>query len=261
MLKLVCFKKLKEDYPDIKLKMELPGGLDINRVTLPIILNCPQLPDQSQTQIQIETDTKQKPKSGGILSFFKSSPVPPELQQPNNLTDKSKENKKDEKLDNHFSDKLPPPRIQRQNTLIESEPKLIESMLSKDLSTGSNVNNEISKETLKVPVTDLFPEKLTEQNYSRRKKQSPGVEMEPRKSSPVRKLSPCLEPHEPVIDSLPAPVPLSPSPRYSKMNEVNISYHSFSCIYILYVDHRSVETFQFVPIILHLMPFQNRVEY
>ena len=58
MLKLVCFKKLKEDYPDIKLKMELPGGLDINRVTLPIILNCPQLPDQSQTQIQIETEIK-----------------------------------------------------------------------------------------------------------------------------------------------------------------------------------------------------------
>ena len=31
MLKLVTLKTLKEDYPDIKLRMELPGGMDVNR--------------------------------------------------------------------------------------------------------------------------------------------------------------------------------------------------------------------------------------
>ena len=213
MLKLVCFKKLKEDYPDIKLRMELPGGLDINRVTLPIILNCPTPSDPSSSQI--ESEAKQKPKSGGILSFFKTPSVSPssEPQQQNNNSLKNNVNKREDKLDNNSSSTFAPPKIQGQNTLIESEPQLLESMLSKDMTTGSNVNNETNKETLKVPVTDLFPDKLTEQNYSRKKKQSPGIEMEARKSSPVRKLSTCLEPHEPVIDSLPAPVPLSPSPR------------------------------------------------
>ena len=112
----------------------------------------------------------------------------------------------------------PPPRLQRQNTLIQSDPKNFQAILSKEIpeaSVNSNVNMD-NKETLKVPVADLFPEKLQEQNYSRRKKISSDnkrSEGEARKKSPVRKLSTCLEPHEPVIDSLPAPVPVSPAPR------------------------------------------------
>ena len=117
----------------------------------------------------------------------------------------------------------PPPRIQRQNTLIQSDPKNLQALLSKDISTEGNVNSENIKETLKVPVVDIFPDQLTEQNYSRKK--SPGVSgdkgkkvsIEPRKQSPVRKLSSCLEPHEPLIDSLPAPVPLNPSPRFKQV--------------------------------------------
>ena len=112
----------------------------------------------------------------------------------------------------------PPPRLQRQNTLIQSDPKNFQAILSKEIpeaSVNSTVNMD-NKETLKVPVADLFPEKLQEQNYSRRKKISSDnkrSEGEARKKSPVRKLSTCLEPHEPVIDSLPAPVPVSPAPR------------------------------------------------
>ena len=81
------------------------------------------------------------------------------------------------------------------------------------------MNSDNVKETLKVPVVDIFPDQLTEQNYSRKKAPAvPGekgkkVSSEPRKQSPVRKLSSCLEPHEPLIDSLPAPVPLNPAPR------------------------------------------------
>ena len=127
---------------------------------------------------------------------------------------------------------FPPPKIQRQQTLIEPDPKSFQAILSKEPHTEKNFNNEVSKETLKVPVTDIFPEKLTEQNYSRRKKTGASTAVADtagqilrhyfdfekniilaRKNSPTRKLSSCLEPHEPVIDSLPAPVPLNPSPR------------------------------------------------
>ena len=118
-----------------------------------------------------------------------------------------------------ISTELPPPRLQRQNTLIQSDPKNFQAILSKEIpeaSANSNLNLENNKETLKVPVADLFPEKLQEQNYSRRKKTTSDKKVsegEARKKSPVRKLSTCLEPHEPVIDSLPAPVPVSPTPR------------------------------------------------
>ena len=122
------------------------------------------------------------------------------------------------------SSECPPPRLQRQNTLIESEPKNFQAILSKEIpetNTNSNLNIDNIKETLKVPVADLFPEKLQEQNYSRRKKmgadkKSSAGDPSPRTKSPVRKLSTCLEPHEPVIDSLPAPVPLSPTPRLNQ---------------------------------------------
>ena len=116
----------------------------------------------------------------------------------------------------------PPPRLQRQNTLIDSEPRNFQAILAKE-NTASEANVDTgpgaAKETLKVPVADIFPAQLAEQNYSRRKKGSAGLpstaaEAETaRKKSPTRKVSTCLEPHEPVIDSLPAPVPLSPSPR------------------------------------------------
>ena len=83
MLKLVTLKKLKEDYPDIKIRMELPGGLDVNRVTLPIILNAP---NTDSNQSQTPATTKQtKNKVGGILGLFKSTSNSPEVQRPNNL--------------------------------------------------------------------------------------------------------------------------------------------------------------------------------
>ena len=125
---------------------------------------------------------------------------------------------------------LPPPRIQRQNTLIQSDPKNFQAILSKDISTEGNMNSENVKETLKVPVVDIFPDQLTEQNYSRKKSPAvPGekgkkVGVEPRKQSPVRKLSSCLEPHEPLIDSLPAPVPVNPAPRLSFIKYLFISF-------------------------------------
>ena len=124
---------------------------------------------------------------------------------------------------------LPPPRIQRQNTLINSDPSNFQALLAKDTpDKTNNVNNDATKETLKVPVAELFPEKLTEQNYSRRKKTpaSSGEPVTERSKSPVRKLSTCLEPHEPVIDSLPAPVPLSPSPRPSLTRNISINSNS-----------------------------------
>ena len=84
MLKLVTLKKLKEDYPDIKIRMELPGGLDVNRVTLPIILNAPKT--DSNIPPQTPATTKQtKSKVGGILGLFKSTSNSPEVQRPNNL--------------------------------------------------------------------------------------------------------------------------------------------------------------------------------
>ena len=120
----------------------------------------------------------------------------------------------------------------QKNTLVDPKPKNFHAMLSKDISTvaNPNISSENSKDTLKVPdVVDIFPEKLQEQNYSRRKKAPiPTKERSasPGKTSPVRKLSTCLEPHEPVIDSLPAPVPLSPSPRPTLTRNISINSNS-----------------------------------
>ena len=83
MLKLVTLKKLKEDYPDIKIRMELPGGLDVNRVTLPIILNAPNTDSNPSQTPAISKQTKSK--VGGILGLFKSTSNSPEVQRPNNL--------------------------------------------------------------------------------------------------------------------------------------------------------------------------------
>ena len=246
MLKLITLKKLKEDYPEVKARMVLPGGLDVNRVTLPVILSFSQ--DHQNTSLVAPEKTK-KNKTAGFLGLFKSSP---EQQEPNNatgiyFTNISKICIQVQGVHVHCieltlfmlkyftiletsrgpSATIPnvsitteclPPRLQRQNTLIQSDPKNFQAMLSKEIpeaSVNSNVNMD-NKETLKVPVADIFPEKLQEQNYSRRKKTSSdnkSSEGEVRKKSPVRKLSTCLEPHEPVIDSLPAPVPVSPAPR------------------------------------------------
>ena len=238
MLKLVCMKKLREDHPDIRVKMELPGGLDINRVTLPIILNTSSDVTNNNAAVHnkttLQTSEKSKSKSNGILGFFKTSSSSPEPQVPNNLIKKDKKDDEIPLVDRapkaplSNTSKLPPPRIQKQNTIIDTEPKLIESMLSKDLTSDINVNNDNTKETLKVPVADLFPEKLSEQNYSRRKKSPAAGVSEKKSSSPVRKVSTCLEPHEPVIDSLPAPVPLSPSPRPSLTRNISICSNNSS---------------------------------
>ena len=217
MLKLVTLKKLKEDYPDVKARMELPGGLDVNRVTLPVILSSNQVQDQHSPAQAVPEKTK-KNKSSGFLGLFKSSAATPEQQEPNNAAEIAKI--PSAIIPNvSITTECPPPRLQRQNTLIQSDPKNFQAILSKEIheaSANSNVNIDNNKETLKVPVVDLFPEKLQEQNYSRKKKitsDKKPSEGEARKKSPVRKLSTCLEPHEPVIDSLPAPVPVSPTPR------------------------------------------------
>ena len=86
MLKLVCLKKLKEDYPDIKLRMELPGGLDTNRVTLPVLLSSPPPPQSPPAEQQQKSDGKQKNKTGGLFGLFKATPVSPETQPQNNAT-------------------------------------------------------------------------------------------------------------------------------------------------------------------------------
>ena len=170
MLKLVTLRKLKEEYKDLNIRMELPGGLDVNRVTLPVILNSPPsseppvLPSSTPAQAN-----KTKAKSGGILGLFKSSS--PEPQPQNNLTaSPSVKLKAVEAELEPITNNFPPPKIQRQHTLIEKDPKSFQAILSKDSDTEKNVNSEVSKETLKVPVTDIFPEKLTEQNYARKKK-------------------------------------------------------------------------------------------
>ena len=168
MLKLVTLKKLKEEFPDLNIRMELPGGLDVNRVTTPVLLNAPSSSDPASTSPA--PSTKTKTKTGGILGLFKSSsPDPPQPQ--NNLTasPSTKVKTAEAELD-PITNAFPPPKIQRQHTLIEPDPKSFQAILSKEAHTEKNVNNEVSKETLKVPVTDIFPEKLTEQNYSRRKK-------------------------------------------------------------------------------------------
>ena len=82
MLKLVTLKKLKEDYPDINIRMVLPGGLDVNRVSLPIILSSSQSPDQNMSPT-IAPDKTKKSKTTGFLGLFKSSSLEP--QEPNNI--------------------------------------------------------------------------------------------------------------------------------------------------------------------------------
>ena len=87
MLKLVTLKKLKEEFPDLKVRMELPGGLDVNRVTTPVLLNAPSSsePASPSSPTSPASPTKTKTKTGGIFGLFKSSsPDPPQPQ--NNLT-------------------------------------------------------------------------------------------------------------------------------------------------------------------------------
>lgn len=211
MLKLVNLKKLKEDYPEVSTRMVLPEGLDVNRVTLPVILTSNAAQDQQSTVLSLEKTKKNK--TGGFLGLYKSSNSSQKEQEPNNATSAIIPSVS-------ISTECTPPRLQRQNTLIKSDPKnLLQEIISKELpdpSAGSNINMENNKEKLKVPVSDLFPEKLQEQNYSRRKKITSDKKFsngEVRNKSPVRKFSTCLEPHEPIIDSLPAPVPISPAPR------------------------------------------------
>ena len=86
MLKLVTLKKLKEDFPDLNIRMELPGGLDVNRVTTPVLLNAPTSsePASPSSPTSHAPANKTKTKTGGILGLFKSSsPDPPQPQ--NNL--------------------------------------------------------------------------------------------------------------------------------------------------------------------------------
>ena len=86
MLKLVNLKKLKEDFPDVKARMVLPGGLDVNRVTLPVILSSNQGQEQQSTAVLTPEKTK-KNKTGGLFGMFKSSNSSSEQQQePNNAT-------------------------------------------------------------------------------------------------------------------------------------------------------------------------------
>lgn len=89
MLKLVNLKKLKEDYPDVKARMVLPGGLDVNRVTLPVILSSNHCQDQQTTAVLTPEKTK-KSITAGLFGMFKSSNSSSEHQQePNNATGKS----------------------------------------------------------------------------------------------------------------------------------------------------------------------------
>ena len=87
MLKLITLKKLKEDYPDVKARMVLPGGLDVNRVTLPVILNINQGQDTQSTSLVTPEKTK-KNKTAGFLGLFKSSNSSSEQQEPNNAAGK-----------------------------------------------------------------------------------------------------------------------------------------------------------------------------
>ena len=92
MLKLVTLKKLKEEFPDLNIKMELPGGLDVNRVTTPVLLNAPSSSNPaSPAPTSPAPPNKTKTKTGGILGLFKSSSPTPDPPQPqNNLTGKKK---------------------------------------------------------------------------------------------------------------------------------------------------------------------------
>ena len=169
MLKLVTLRKLKEEYKDLNIRMELPGGLDVNRVTLPVVLNSPSSPEPVLPNSAQVPGKKTRSKAGGILGLFKSSS--PEPQPQNNLTASPAVKVKQAEAElEPITNSFPPPKIQRQQTLIEQDPQSFQAILSKDSDTDKNVNSEVSKETLKVPVTDIFPEKLTEQNYARKKR-------------------------------------------------------------------------------------------
>ena len=94
MLKLVTLRKLKEEYKDLNIRMELPGGLDVNRVTTPVLLNAPSSsetasPSSPSSSSRPAPPNKTKTKTAGILGLFKSSsPDPPQPQ--NNLTGQTK---------------------------------------------------------------------------------------------------------------------------------------------------------------------------
>ena len=97
MLKLVTLKKLKAEFQDLNIRMELPGGLDVNRVTTPVLLNAPSSsetaspssPSSPSSSSRPAPPNKTKTKTAGILGLFKSSsPDPPQPQ--NNLTGQTK---------------------------------------------------------------------------------------------------------------------------------------------------------------------------
>jgi len=159
----------------------------------------------------------------GFLGIFKNKDTSP--QPPNNLNispNKNVESYLDSIENVQSPPTIAPPMIQRQHTLIDADPQNFQSILGNDDLAKMNNNNGLDyeiKESLKVPVADMFPDKLTEQKYQtkktnikenvQRKNSTAG------RKSPARKMSTCLEPHEPISDSLPVPVPLSPSRRTS----------------------------------------------
>ena len=219
MLKLTAILKLKEEFKDLNLRIELPGRLDVSRVALPVIIGSGNIDTKSPPQ----PPRKGKSKNTGFLGMFKSKDSSP--QPPNNLnisTSKNVESYLDSINNAQTPPTIAPPMIQRQHTLVESDPQNFEAILGNN-DQGKMKKNESAdfetKESLKVPITDLFPEKLTEQKYGTKK--SNLKENLSRKNStasrksPTRKMSTCLEPHEPITDSLPVPVPVSPSPRPS----------------------------------------------
>ena len=83
MLKLVNLKKLKEDYPEVSTRMVLPEGLDVNRVTLPVILTSNAAQDQKSTATAITLEKTKKNKTGGFLGLYKSSNSSQKEQEPN----------------------------------------------------------------------------------------------------------------------------------------------------------------------------------
>lgn len=232
MLKLTALLKLKEEYKDISVRIELPGGRDVSRVTLPNTITSGTADSQGPPQ----APKKSKSRNNGFLGMFKNKDVDP--QPPNNLnisTNKNVETYLDSIENVQTPPTIAPPTIQRQHTLIDSDPQNFQSILGNDdPAKVTNSLNYETKESLKVPVTDIFPDKLTEQKYQTKKTNI--KEIPPRKNStssrksPARKMSTCLEPHEPIGDSLPVPVPISPSPRPSLSRNIsecsNFSYDS-----------------------------------
>jgi len=228
MLKLTALLKLKEEYNEIGLRIELPGGRDVSRVTLPNVCTSGTV----DTQAPPQPPKKMKTKNNGFLGLFKNKEMSP--QHPNSLNISPIKNVDTENIEN--TQIVAAPRIQRQNTLIDSDPKNWLSILGND--DPDKINNTLNyetKESLQVPTAaGIFPDKLTEQKYPTNR--GSVKEALKRKSStssrksPARKLSTCLEPHEPLTDSLPAPVPLSPTPRPSVSRNLsecsNLSYDS-----------------------------------